>query len=153
MKKNPSPALPLSGEGVNAPPPGKGEAGRGLKPQLHNRPQQKQTRRQLRKTPTEPEKRFWSWVRSKQLGTKFRRQHGIGNYIVDFYCAEYALIVEIDGDSHYDPDAIAYDAARTQFLTTKGFHVIRFTNHEIMQNKEGVLLSLMAQLTQANHHE
>ncbi|MCF6218478.1 MAG: endonuclease domain-containing protein [Gammaproteobacteria bacterium] len=122
-----------------------------MKPQLHNRPQQKSTRRQLRKTPTEPEKHFWSWVRGKQLGTKFRRQQGIGHYIVDFYSAEHALIVEIDGDSHYDPEAIAYDAVRTDFLKTKGFRVVRFTNREIMQNKEGVLMSLMAIFTEANH--
>ncbi len=183
MNKNPTPTLPLSGEGATsktelsslsgegakkpvesavnaqveachhtAPPPEKGEAGRGLKPKLHNLSLQKNTRRQLRKNPTEPEKCFWSWVRGKQLGTKFRRQHGIGNYIVDFYCAEYALIIEIDGDSHYDSDALAYDAARTEFLMAKGFHVIRFTNHEIMQNKEGVLISLMNRVTPGNYH-
>ncbi len=157
MKKHPSPTLPLSGEGADqnhrtAPPLGKGEAGRGLKqPKLHNLTPQKTTRRQLRKNPTEPEKRFWSWVRGKQLGTKFRRQHGIGHYIVDFYCVEHSLIIEIDGDSHYDPEAIADDAVRTHFLETKGFRVVRYTNRDIMQNKEGVLMSLMAILTEANH--
>jgi very-short-patch-repair endonuclease len=200
MKDNPTPALPLSGEGVKAkgtakpltgegaivkektksllgvgadvekdeqiegnhnpaqrqeqhskpaPPPDKGEAGRGLKqPRLHNLKPQLNNRRQLRKNPTEPEKRFWSWVRSKQLGCKFRRQQGIGQYIVDFYCAEYALIIELDGDSHYTVEAIAYDTQRTRFLTTKGFKVIRFTNLEIMQNKEGVLSVMMGYLEQ-----
>jgi len=174
MKKNPTPTLPLSGEGVRhaqtlsgegvtattgdshhtAPPPDKGEAGRGLKqPKLHNLNPQKNTRRQLRKNPTEPEKRFWSWVRGKQLGTKFRRQHGIGQYIVDFYCADHALIIEIDGDSHYDEKSIIYDAIRTEFLQTKGFRVIRFTNCDIMQNQQGVLTQLMAILKEGYHDQ
>ncbi len=134
-----------------APPPDKGEAGRGLNhPRLHNLKPQLNNRRQLRKNPTEPEKRFWSWVRSKQLGCKFRRQQGIGQYIVDFYCAEHTLVVELDGDSHYTAEAIAYDTQRTRFLTAKGFKVIRFTNLEIMQNKEGVLSVMMGYLEQGD---
>ncbi|BCG64454.1 MAG: hypothetical protein methR_P2234 [Methyloprofundus sp.] len=163
MKSNPTPTLPLSGEGAKdknaatrpqtdantapplAPPPEKGEAGRGLsnKTRLHNLKPQINNRRQNRKNPTEPEKRFWSWVRGKQLGCKFRRQHGIGQYIVDFYCTEQALIVELDGDSHYTPEAVAYDIKRTQFLMSKGFKVMRFSNLEIMQNKEGVLSQVL----------
>jgi len=159
MKDNPTPALPLSGEGAKtntatsgasllAPPPAKGEAGRGLsnKTRLHNLKPQINHRRQNHKNPTEPEKRFWSWARGKQLGCKFRRQQGIGPYIIDFYCAEYALIVKLDGDSHYTPEAITYDAARTDFLTAKGFKVIRFTNLEVMQNKDGVLIALASYL-------
>jgi very-short-patch-repair endonuclease len=176
-QSNPTPALPLSREGANtppefylsgegvieqeagvsnktqtmahsAPPPEKGEAGRGLKkqskPQLHNLKYQQDKRRELRKNPTEPEKRFWSWVRGKQLGTKFRRQHGIGNYIVDFYCAEVGLVIELDGDSHFTENAKKYDSERTAFLQSKGFKVVRFTNSEVMQNKEGVLHSVVA---------
>ncbi|MCF6204905.1 MAG: endonuclease domain-containing protein [Methylococcaceae bacterium] len=175
--RNPTPALPLSGEGADrakvqslsgkeatpqkvealrktqiiahsAPPPDKGEAGRGLKPQLHNLKSQENKRRQLRKNQTEPEKRFWSWVRGKQLGTKFRRQHGIGAYIVDFYCAELGLIVEIDGDSHYTENAKQLDDERTAFLQSKGFQVIRFTNLDVMQNKNGVLQTVAGCLKQ-----
>ncbi len=159
MKSNPTPTLPLSGEGVKekaddivagtapllAPPPGKGEAGRGVnKTRLHNPKPQLNHRRQNRKNPTEPEKCFWSWVRGKQLGCKFRRQHGIGQYIVDFYCAEHALIIELDGESHYTTLGVHDDEVRTQFLMTKGFKVIRFSNLEVMQNKEGVLSTLLA---------
>ncbi len=168
MKKtptpDPTPTLPLPGEGVKeqacfaccpeamqevknqgmevlvslAPPPDKGEVGRGSS-RMHNFKRQKNNRCQLRKNQTEPEKRFWSWVRGKQLGVKFRRQHGIGNYIVDFYCAEFRLIIELDGDSHYTEKAKKYDDERTAFLNAKGFRVIRFTNLEVMNNKEGVL--------------
>jgi len=149
-KSNPTPALPLSGEGVGdndallAPPPGKGEAGRGLnKTRLHNLKSQIPHRKQNRKNPTEPEKRFWSWVRGKQLGCKFRRQHGIDQYIVDFYCAEHALIVELDGESHFTSDGINADKVRTDFLESKGFRVLRFSNLEVMRNKEGVLVRLV----------
>ena len=162
-KSNPTPALPLSGEGVGveaadistgtapplAPPPDKGEAGRGLnKTKLHNLKPQINNRRQNRKNPTEPEKRFWSWVRGKQLGCKFRRQHGIRNYIVDFYCAEHDLIIELDGESHYTTQGVHDDKVRTKFLVSKGFKVIRFSNLEIMQNKEGVLMTLVGYLKQ-----
>ena len=145
---NPTPALPLSGEGVkkspakekgvravahSAPPPGKGEVGRGLKPApLHNLKSQKNKRRQLRKNSTEPEKCFWSWVRGKQLGVKFRRQQGIGPYIVDFYCAEYALIIELDGDTHIDKKDILYDKQRTNSLKSFGLQVIRFWNYDVL---------------------
>jgi len=161
--KNPTPTLPLSGEGdmnfapsgsgegdINSapsgnvlitPPPDKGEAGRGLR--LHNLNHQKRHRQHNRNNPTEPEKRFWSWVRGKQLGCKFRRQHGIGCYIVDFYCAEYALIIELDGDSHYTDEGIASDSIRTSFLISKGFILLRFTNLDVIQNKEGVLAEIM----------
>lgn len=146
---NHTPALSQEQHSNQTPPPDKGEAGRGLnQPRLHNLKPQLNNRRQLRKTPTEPEKRFWSWVRGKQLGCKFRRQQGVGQYIVDFYCAEHTLVIELDGDSHYTAEAIAYDAQRTRFLTTKGFKVIRFTNLEIMQNKEGVLSVIMGYLEQ-----
>ena len=157
MKSNPTPALPLSGAGVEdevtgitpllAPPPGKGEAGRGLnKIRLHNLKPQINKRRDNRKNPTEPEKCFWSWVRGRQLGCKFRRQHGIGQYIVDFYCAEYALIVELDGESHFTSEGINADKLRTAFLISKGFRILRFSNLEVMQNKEGVLISLLGYL-------
>lgn len=187
MKNNPTPALPLSGEGAKskntlmpsnaslseevakdkdtiktakykiapplAPPPDKGEVGRGLsnKTKFHNLKPQINKRRENRKNPTEPEKRFWSWVRGKQLGCKFRRQHGMGQYIVDFYCAEHALIVELDGESHFTAEGVNSDKVRTAFLESKGFRVLRFSNLDIMQNKEGVLIRLLAYLkTESN---
>ena len=121
----------------------KGEAGRGSR-RIHNLKHQQNNRRQLRKNQTEPEKRFWSWVRGKQLGTKFRRQHGIGRYIVDFYCAEFGLIIELDGESHYTEAAKKYDDKRSDFLNSTGFQVIRFTNLEVMNNKEGVLAVVLS---------
>ena len=72
----------------------------------------------------------------------FKRQHPIGNYIVDFVCLEKKLIIEIDGGQHNEVDNIEYDRARTDFLETKGYHVIRFWNSDIDKNIEGVFLEI-----------
>ena len=97
--------------------------------------------RGLRKNPTEAEKKLWSLLRLKQLdGHRFRRQAPIGPYIVDFFCPEAHLIIEVDGGQH--GDALKYDEARTTWLTTQGHHVIRFWNNDILQNPDGVLLRL-----------
>ena len=114
-----------------------------LEETIFNRPQYRGRRVELRRNPTEPEKRFWQAVRGKQLGAKFRRQHGIGHYIVDFYCPEWALVVELDGDSHFNANAQASDAKRDAFLRGLGLRILRFTNLEIMQNLDGVLLRVM----------
>jgi very-short-patch-repair endonuclease len=110
---------------------------------IFNLPQYRGRRVELRKNPTEPEKRFWQALRGKQLGVKFRRQHGIGHYVVDFYCPEWALVVELDGDSHFNADVQASDAKRDAYLRSLGLRVLRFTNLEIMRNLDGVLLRVM----------
>ncbi|MES2674607.1 MAG: endonuclease domain-containing protein [Pseudomonadota bacterium] len=99
-------------------------------------------RRDLRKNLTEPERRLWSKIRNKQLGVKFRRQHGIGHYIVDFYCSECALVIELDGDSHFTPRAQQYDCERENFMRTLGFETLRFLNQDVMTNVEGVLMKI-----------
>lgn len=71
------------------------------------------------------------------MGLKFRRQHGIGEYIADFYCAEKQIIIEIDGDSHFKEDAIEYDRIRTEFINELGIRVIRVTNIDVYENIEG----------------
>jgi very-short-patch-repair endonuclease len=87
---------------------------------------------------TEPERRLWQRLRGKRLGGyKFRRQQPLGVYIVDFYCHEARLIVEVDEDSHAFQEA--YDGERTTWLEGEGNKVIRFWNVEVMQNLEGVL--------------
>ncbi len=110
---------------------------------IFNLPQYRDRRVDLRKSPTEPEKRFWQAVRGKQLGVKFRRQHGIGHYIVDFYCPEWKLVVELDGDSHFYPEAQTADTKRDSYLQSLGLRVLRFTNQDVMRNLEGVLMMVM----------
>ncbi|CAH1529767.1 Endonuclease domain-containing protein [Vibrio jasicida] len=100
---------------------------------------QKKIRSQLRSNMPKPEQVLWQRIRRKQLGVKFRRQHGIGRYIVDFYCAELNLVIEIDGDSHFSDKGKEKDAMRDAFLEALGIKVLRFTNEEVIKQTESVL--------------
>ena len=98
--------------------------------------------RELRREQTPSERKLWSHLRLKQLGGfKFRRQHAMGSYIVDFYCPARSLVVEIDGESHADREA--YDAERTTWLEEQGLRVIRFTNREVHFEIEVVLEEIL----------
>ena len=92
----------------------------------------------LRHNQTEAETKLWQVLRAHRLnGIHFRRQHAIGPYIVDF-CAPYRkLIIELDGSQHLEQEA--YDAERTTFLEEKGYQVLRFWNHEVMEDMDRVL--------------
>lgn len=108
---------------------------------LLNRKPQKSIRKRLRNNPPPAERILWQSLRSKSLeGHKFRRQQGIGKYIVDFYCANKKLVIEIDGDSHFQNKIVReHDKLRDEFLNKNGFKCIRFTNKDIYENLEGVL--------------
>ena len=103
----------------------------------------KEKRAVLRNNQTEPEKKLWKVLRSGQLGVKFRRQHGVGRFIVDFYCPELSIVVELDGESHFSEDALRYDQERDRYLNQLGLAVIRFTNEDVMRNFEGVVEALV----------
>jgi len=94
----------------------------------------------------EAEKYLWLHIRKKQLGIKFRRQYGVGRYVADFYCPEYKLVIELDGNSHSSLEAQAYDAERNMFMKTIGLDVIRFTNQEIFTNISDVLQRIQEQV-------
>ena len=94
----------------------------------------------------EAEKHLWQHIRKKQLGIKFRRQYGVGRYITDFYCPEYKLVIELDGDSHDSLEAQAYDEERNTFMTAIGLDVLRFTNQDVFTNIEGVLQRIQEQV-------
>lgn len=106
---------------------------------IFNRQQQKLQRQQLRANMPMPEKILWAKIRNQQLGVKFRRQHGIGRYIVDFYCAECALVIELDGESHYNHSAQEYDAIRDNYMRSIDLQVLRFTNLDVMNNLDSVV--------------
>jgi very-short-patch-repair endonuclease len=114
---------------------------------VFNQPYQKEARQRLRKNMPEPEKILWAKIRNKQLGVKFRRQHGVGRYIVDFYCAERKLVIELDGDSHYQDGAQEYDRIRDEFMQACGLQVLRFLNHDVTQNINAVLAQIIRTLT------
>ena len=94
--------------------------------------------RALRNRPTEAEHRLWQYLRGRQLaGCKFRRQHPYGDYILDFACLERKIALELDGGQHADD--VAYDTGRSRFLENAGFKVLRFWNHDVFDNIEGVV--------------
>lgn len=92
--------------------------------------------RDLRRNSTPAEKRLWYLL--KALSQPFRRQRPIGSYIVDFYCTSAKLVIEVDGESHFTPGGLEQEAARTAYLEGLGLQVLRFTNHEVLANAEGV---------------
>jgi very-short-patch-repair endonuclease len=100
----------------------------------------KKFRRYLRKNQTAAESRLWSVLRNRKLdGRKFRRQHPIGKYIVDFYCYEENLVIEVDGSSHDNVSAVLYDEERDIYLKEQGLKVVRFRNEEIYHHIDEVL--------------
>jgi very-short-patch-repair endonuclease len=95
----------------------------------------------LRTRQTDAEQRLWYHLRAHRfMNLKFRRQKPIGRYIVDFVCHESWLIVEVDGGQHQEK--VAYDRARDLWLQEQGYNVLRFWNHEVMQQIEEVLESI-----------
>lgn len=98
-----------------------------------------QRARDLRHPLTPAETKIWARVRNRGLGFKIRRQHPIWRFIADFYCAEAKLVIEIDGDSHAEPDQEEYDRVRTEWLEARGYKVIRITNRDVYQQFEDAL--------------
>jgi very-short-patch-repair endonuclease len=111
--------------------------------------EQRDFARSLRNYMTEAEKRLWQLLRAGQLGgCKFRRQAAIGPYIVDFVCFSHKLVVELDGPQHAEEQAARHDARRTAWLTSQGFRVLRFRNHELDEGILGVVDAIRAALQQ-----
>jgi len=95
--------------------------------------------RSMRRNMTEAEFRLWLRLRARGVeGLKFRRQVPIGPFIVDFFCAERRLVVEIDGSQHFADEALVADAGRTAWLEARGLRVLRLTNLDVMQDIEAV---------------
>jgi very-short-patch-repair endonuclease len=104
-------------------------------------PQVEQAARDLRKNLTPAEEYLWQALKSKQLnGLRFRSQHPVGNFILDFYCPSCKLVVEVDGSIHDDRQD--YDLARTQSLEAYGYFVLRFTNNEVLGELDTVLAKI-----------
>jgi very-short-patch-repair endonuclease len=95
--------------------------------------------RELRHPQTPAEATLWRHLRGRNLVYKFRRQHPLDQFIVDFYCAEAKLCIEIDGGSHFEIEQEEYDKVRTDFLEQLGYQVIRFTNDDVRYNINAVV--------------
>ncbi|WP_083276701.1 endonuclease domain-containing protein [Sphingobium phenoxybenzoativorans] len=99
----------------------------------------------MRHEATEPEKHLWSKLRNRQVGgLKFPRQAWIGPFIADFFCTEAGLVVEVDGDTHAGTEA--QDQGRSAWMAGEGYHVLRFSNADVMGNIEGVVQSILADI-------
>jgi very-short-patch-repair endonuclease len=111
--------------------------------QIHNRKECENRRRYLRKKLTDAEATLWSLLRNRQLeGGKFRRQHSVGKYILDFYCPSEKLAIELDGEHHFTDQGSSHDEKRTNYLTSLKIQVLRFENEEVFQSPSAVLAEI-----------
>ena len=116
---------------------------------LYNKTSELEKRRTLRNDSTPAEIKIWAKLRGRQVeNCKFRRQYSIGAFVVDFYVPELKLAIEIDGDSHFQPDAIEYDQERQLFLEAKGIRVVRFTNEQVYQQLDEVVEAIAQTICQ-----
>ena len=113
---------------------------------IHNRKYLKLTRNKLRNTSTPAESFLWKYLRRSQLDKrKFRRQHSIENYIVDFYCPSEKLIIELDGKGHFESVQNQKDLERDSRLTELGFRVLRFENQFVFDHLPNVLNTIKSE--------
>jgi len=111
-----------------------------MKKLISNKKVLKTHRKELRNNATSAEATLWSLIKNKKLkGRKFRRQHSLDNYIVDFYCPAEKLVIELDGENHFSETGIQKDSHRDMFLRSNGFKVLRFENKLIFENQRQVL--------------
>jgi len=119
--------------------------------QIHNRKELERFRKDLRNNSTSAEITLWKCLQKSQLeGRKFRRQHSVGNYILDFYCPAEKLCIELDGAYHFSEEGMAYDEVRTLYLNSLNIQVVRFENKEVFEDVEGVLEKIKAFFTTPN---
>jgi very-short-patch-repair endonuclease len=103
-----------------------------------------QRARALRRTMSRPEARLWQVLRMRPEGLKFRRQHPVGTYVVDFYCPAAKLVVEVDGVSHGMGDRPEHDARRDEWLKGEGLAVLRIPARELYGDIEPVLVQILS---------
>lgn len=109
-------------------------------PQYYNRREYKELRQKLRRVMPLAEVILWQQLQGRRFeGLKFRRQYGVDGYIIDFYCPQLRLAIEVDGDTHRDSKK---DELRSRFIEDFGIAIVRFTNDEVMNNLEEVLKQL-----------
>ncbi len=106
----------------------------------YNKKTYTERRRFLRSRLSKAEAVMWMYLSRKQvLGYKFRRQYGVDQYVIDFYCPELKLAIEIDGESHIHQGAEEYDYFREEHIKTYGIRFLRFTNDEVLKGLQGVI--------------
>ncbi len=122
-----------------------------MEEKINNQKNLKEIRKQLRNNLTPAEAELWKHLQNSKLeGRKFRRQHSIGNYILDFYCPQEKLGIELDGKGHYSDNGFEADEARTEYLNSLNIKIIRFENKEVFEQLEGVLEEIRRNFTTPN---
>ncbi len=110
---------------------------------VFTRKEQVVLRQELRNNPTTAEVVLWNLLRRKQIdGLKFRRQHSVGEYIMDFYCPELKLCIEIDGRVHEQTEAFVHDMKRTEYLNSQGITIFRYSNEVVFNQPNGIIDSI-----------
>ena len=110
---------------------------------IYNIQSKKALRTELRNSGTPAEALLWSRLRNRQVaGKKFRRQYGVGPFILDFYCPECRIAIELDGASHFPSGGNEYDVRRTKYLNRRGIRVIRFENRILFEDPESVVKTI-----------
>ncbi len=105
--------------------------------------------RKLQANRTEAETHLWQFLRARRLdGYKFRRQHPLGNFILDFYCPEKKLAVELDGSQHATKGKMIYDRSRAVMLAEMGIKILRYWDNDVFQNTEGIIEDILLELRQ-----
>lgn len=120
--------------------------------EVFNRALHKSKRQVLRKNMPPAEQLLWARLRRRQLeGIRFRRQYGVGRYVVDFYSPEIKLAIEVDGESHLGAEAQAYDAERQAYIESFGIRFLRFNNQQIYEELDAVIEMIIFDIQ--NHQE
>ena len=123
-----------------------------MEKRLRIHPSIRQFARELRQPQTAAESTLWRHLRNRNLGYKFRRQHAIQSFIIDFYCAEVKLCIEIDGATHLTKEQQEYDGARSEYLEWLGRTEIRFTNDDARFNIHGVVQEIFDTCNELKKH-
>ncbi|MCK6685641.1 MAG: endonuclease domain-containing protein [Thermoanaerobaculia bacterium] len=119
--------------------------------EVFNTVRHKEIRRQLREDSPPAEQKLWAHIRRRQIGGhRFRRQYGIGPFVVDFYCPEARLVIEVAGPSHYEPGEPERDRCRQEYLEKHGLRVLRFTNTEVLEETDRVVEAIWKALEEAD---
>jgi very-short-patch-repair endonuclease len=115
--------------------------------EIYNKLATKKTRKYLRKNSTQAENILWQALRGKKvINTKFKRQYSVDRYVLDFYCPEFKLVIELDGEVHNDKYVSDNDRVRTEFLNSFNMKVLRFKNEEIFNSLEIVLNKIKSEI-------
>jgi very-short-patch-repair endonuclease len=106
----------------------------------NNLQDQNELRKELRNNGTPAEGRMWLMLKNRQIkGKKFRRQFSVGNFVLDFYCAELKLAIELDGAPHFTSVGVQYDEEREKYLLSQGIKVLRYENKMVFEDPEGIV--------------